>query len=207
MIAFVRGVTAARSRSGSRSNPVRLLRRHGDRHRADEPRLLGIRDPERARHEHLVARIQEGDDHVEERVLGAARDQDVRRLVVEAVVALELAADGGPQLRHAADLGVLRVALPHRLDRRVLDPLGRVEVRLTRAERDHVDAATAQLTGLRLHGERRRWGKRLQAIGQHGVAPSAADRRVTWEGTSRPVASRRSAAPCRRPTCRSWRLP
>ena len=51
------------------------------------------------------------------RVLGAARDQDVGRLVVEPVVALELAADRGTQLGHAADLGVLRVALPHRLDR------------------------------------------------------------------------------------------
>src|SRR5207302_2892565 len=45
------------------------------------------------------------------------------------------------------------------------------EVGFARAERDHVDAATAQLTRFRLHGERRRGGKRLQAIGQHGLAP------------------------------------
>src|SRR5207247_2746049 len=108
------------TRLDPRAQPLRieaeagpLLRRYGDGHRADEPRLLGIGHPERARHEHLVARIQERDDHVEERVLGAARDQDVRRLVVEAVVALELAADGGAWLRDAADLGVLRVAGPH----------------------------------------------------------------------------------------------
>ena len=144
-----------------------LERLHLDRHAAHQPRLLGIRDPVRAGHQHLVAGIEEGDDEVEERVLGADGDEDVGRLVGEAVVALELGADGRPQLGDAADLGVLRLPAPHGFDGGVLDALRGVEVRLAGAERDHVDALGTQLLGLGLHGQGRGRGKRLQPIGQH----------------------------------------
>ena len=184
-----------------------LLRRDRHGHAADEPDLLRVGHPERARHEHLVAGVQERDDHVVKRVLGAARDEDLLGGVVEALVALELGADGRAQLGDAADLRVLRLPAAHRLDRRLLDPLGRVEVGLPGAEGDHVDAPGAERLSLGLDGECRRGGKGLQAVSEHGRAPSAVSRRVTWGGTSPPTASRRSAARARRPRSRSWRPP
>jgi hypothetical protein len=87
-------------------------------------------------------------------VLGPAGDGHLVERVLQAVVALELLADRGAQLRDAADLGVLGLAVLERAHRRVLDPAGRVEVGLPGSEGDHVDALRAHGPGLGLHGER-----------------------------------------------------
>ena len=100
-------------------------------------------------------------------MLGPARNEDVRGLVVEAVVALELRTGGGAQLPNAGNLGVLRLAAAHGLDRRVLHALGCVEVRLAGAEGDHVDAAALELLGFGLDGERGGRCERGEALGEH----------------------------------------
>ena len=78
---------------------------------------------------------------VVEHLLAAGADDDLARLVVEPVLALELARDRGLEFGNAVDRGVLRgLAALDRLDRRLLDVVRRVEVRLAGAEPDHVAA-------------------------------------------------------------------
>src|SRR5262249_24801304 len=101
--------------------------------------------------------------------------------------ALELGADGRAQLWNAADLRVFRLAPPHRLERGVLDALGRVEIRLARTERDHVDAAGPQLARLGLHGEGRRRRQRLEAVGQHHLTGNFSVSRFSTTGGTMPA--------------------
>jgi hypothetical protein len=58
----------------------------------------------------LVARVDGGDQRVEDHLLAAGGDQDLLRLVLDAVVAAELLADRLPQRHRAGDVGVLRLA-------------------------------------------------------------------------------------------------
>ncbi len=143
--------------------------RHRHRHPAEQADLLRVRDPVRARDQHLVARVHQRHHDVVEGVLGPAGDGDLVGRVVEAVVALELLADRGAQLGHPAHLGVLGLPALHRADGRGLDARGGVEVGLAGSERDHVDALGAHGPRLGLHGEGRRGRKRLHPIGEHGV--------------------------------------
>jgi len=55
----------------------------------------------------------------------------LRRLVVERVLALELARDRRLEVGDAIDIGVLALAALDRPDRRALDVVGRIEIRLT----------------------------------------------------------------------------
>src|SRR5207302_11232848 len=111
------------------------------------------------------------------------------------VVALELGADGPAQLGDAPDLRVLRLAAPHGLHGGILDALRHVEIRLARPERDHVDALGAQLPGLRLHGERRGRGERLQSIGQHYLSGNFSVRRFSTTGGTIPATEVPKLAP------------
>ena len=84
---------------------------------------------------------------VVEHLLAAGADRHLGGLVGEAVLARELGADRLLQGRRAVDRGVLGVAVADRLDRRFLDVVRRVEVRLTGAEADDVAAGGLQLAG------------------------------------------------------------
>ena len=113
--------------------------------------------------------IERRHQRVEEHLLAAGADDDLRRLVVEAVLALELARDRGLQLGDAVDRGVLAVLpLADRLDRGFLDVVGRVEVGLAGAEPDDVAAGGFQRARLVGH---RDGGGRLDAcerVGEEG---------------------------------------
>src|SRR5262249_29656200 len=79
----------------------------------------------------------------------AGADDDLARLVIEAVLALELAGDRGLEFRNAVDRGVLRrLAAFDRLDRGALDVLRRVEIRLPCPQSDHVTAGGFERTRL-----------------------------------------------------------
>ena len=66
---------------------------------------------------------------------------NLARLVVEAVLPLELARYRRLELGNAVDIGVLRgAALADRADRRFLDVVGGIEIRLAGAEPDDVPA-------------------------------------------------------------------
>ena len=170
-ISFVRGVTARAERRGVEIEAGRLVRGHRRPARrpaaapapgttpstgsGSAPRRPGSRS---AMHD------------VVERVLGAAGDRDLVGRVLEPVVALELVADRGAQLGNAPDLGVLGLALLDRADRGVLDARRacRSPAR-PRRRRSRRCPARACALRLGLHGEGRRGGERLQAIGEHGL--------------------------------------
>ncbi len=107
---------------------------------AGERHHLGIADPVRRGDDHLVARIDGRHQRVVEHLLAASADDDLVRLVGQAVLARELVDDGFLELRNAADIGVLGLAGLDRVDRRQLDVGGRIEVRLAGAEADDVAA-------------------------------------------------------------------
>jgi len=89
-------------------------------------------------------------------LLAAAADGDLRRLVGKAVLALELLGDGALELGDAVDGGVFCLAALDRLDRRLLDIVGRVEVGLAGAKADDVEARRLQLARLAGNGHGRR---------------------------------------------------
>ena len=147
---------------------ARLVGRHDDRPPVEQPHLLGVAHPVGGGHEHLVARIEQHGADVVEGVLGADRDDDLRRLVVQVVVALELGADRGPQLGDTGGVRVLGPALGERPDRRRLHPLGGIEVGLAGAEGEDVDALGPHRPGPGSDGERRGRLKAPRTFGQHG---------------------------------------
>ena len=67
----------------------------------------------------LVARVQRRQQRIVDDLLAAGADRDLAGLVVEAVLALELAHDRRLELGHAVDVGVLGLAFRQRLDRRL----------------------------------------------------------------------------------------
>ena len=112
-----------------------------DRHGrpAGECHHFRIADPIGRRDHDLVARIERRHQRVVEHLLAAGADADLRGLVVEAVLTLELGDDRRLEFRDAVDIGVFRRAPAlDRLDRGRLDVVGRVEIRLAGAEPDHV---------------------------------------------------------------------
>jgi hypothetical protein len=102
----------------------------------------------------FVALLVEREGEVEQRVLRADRDRDLARLRGPSAHGGGAPADGLLQSGDAGDRGVLRDAglegLPCRLD----DERRRLEVGLTDAEREDVDALVAQLGCARIHRER-----------------------------------------------------
>ena len=73
--------------------------RHAHRLAAGEHDHVGIAHPIGRRNDHLVAGIERRHERVVEHLLAAGADDDLARLVVEAVLALELAGDRGLELR------------------------------------------------------------------------------------------------------------
>ena len=135
--------------------------RHGgddlDRGAAGEQHHVRIAHPIGRRDDHLVARIERGDQRVVQHLLAAGADDDLRRLIVERVLALELARHRGLQFGHAVNCGIFRrLALADGADRRQLDVVGGVEIRLAGAEPDDVAARRFQRTRFIRNGDGRR---------------------------------------------------
>ena len=86
-------------------------------------------------------------------MLAAATHDDLRRLVSEAVFALELVSDGLAQFRDAAGWRVFCEPGGERLGGGVLDVLRRVEIRFAGAETHNVLACGLHGLGLRVNGE------------------------------------------------------
>ena len=142
---------------------------HRHRRAAGEQHHVGIAHPVRRRDDHLVARIERRHEGVVEHLLAAGADGDLRGLVVEAVLALELARDRLLQLGEPVDRGVLRrLAALDRLDRGLLDVVGRVEIRLAGAEPDDVAARRFQRARFVRHRDRRRRLDALELVGEEG---------------------------------------
>ena len=119
-----------------------VLHRRLDDHRraAAQADHLRIGDPIGRRDDDLVAGVERGEHRVVEDLLAAGRDDRLGRLVVEAVLALELLGDRLAQGNDAGDRRVLGLAAADGGDRRLLDMVGRVEIRLAHRQADDVPA-------------------------------------------------------------------
>ena len=62
------------------TKPIRGIGVHKLGHGTDDQHLLGVAHPIRRRNNHLIARIEQSEREVEERVLGTHRDDDFVRL-------------------------------------------------------------------------------------------------------------------------------
>ena len=129
-----------------------------DDHRlgAGQQHDVGIAHPIRRRDDHLVAGVERGQQRVVQHLLAAAADGDLRRLVGQPVLALEFLGDRPLQLGDAVDGGIFRLAALDRLDRRLLDVVGRIEIGFAGAKADHVEAGGFQLARLAGDGHGRR---------------------------------------------------
>ena len=171
MIHLVFGVIAFSSASGRHLEAVSpCVVDDADRLAAGEQHHVRIAHPIGRRDDHLVAGIERRHQRVVEHLLAAGADDDLRRLVVEAVLALELARR--PRAFSSGMPSTARVlrgpAALDRLDRRLLDVVGRVEIRLAGAEPDHVAARLFERA--RLVGHRDGGGRldALQVFGEQG---------------------------------------
>ena len=112
-----------------------------DLHRltAGEGYLGGVGHEARLRHDHLVARVEQGGHRQVQRLADAYRDQDFAvRVVVDTVKRLEIGADGPAQLSRAGIGGVARLAVLEAGDAGLQDHVRRDEIRLADAEADDV---------------------------------------------------------------------
>jgi len=116
-----------------------------DRLAAGKRHHFRIAHPVRRGNDHLVARIDGRHQRIVKHLLAAGADDDLVRLVRQAVLALELGDDRRLQLGNAVDRGILGLAGLDRMDRRELDVGGRVEIRLAGAEADDVASRRFQL--------------------------------------------------------------
>ncbi len=108
-----------------------------DRHAEGHDDARRIADVARLVVEHFVAGIQQRAQGEVDRLGDADGDDDFgARIVGDAEVLLHVAADGRAQLGQAEIGGVVRAALLERIDRRLADVPGRVEIGLADAEGD-----------------------------------------------------------------------
>src|SRR5439155_9057014 len=130
-------------------------------------------DPVRRRDHDLVARAQRGDERVIELLLPAIADGDLRGLVIELVLALELAADRALQLDAPVEHRIARLAALDRGDPGLADVGRGVEIRLALRQRDDVAPGRFQLGGERGDRHRRRGLYASESVGKkiHGADP------------------------------------
>ena len=126
--------------------------RDSNRLAARQQNHVRIGDPIRGRDDHFITGIQCGEKRIVDDGLAAWCDVDLARLVGQAILAREFRADGFLQFRHAIGRRVFCLAIADRLDGRVLDIVGRIEIRLACAQTNHVMAFTFQLIGFRCNG-------------------------------------------------------
>ena len=133
-------------------------RRHCHRRGARQQHNVRVADPIGRRNDNLVARIERRHQGVEQHLLAAGADDDLGGLVVELVLALELARD--------RRLGRLTT-----LDRRnggLLDVVRRVEIRLAHPEPNHVAARRFERARHVRHRDGGRWLDALKRVREKG---------------------------------------
>ena len=170
-----------------RDRTLELLRRHleaarhagDDFHRlaAGEQHHFGIAHPIRRRDDHFIAGVQRRHERVVQHLLAAGANGDLARLVVEPVLALELLDDRVLELGDAVDVRVFRsLSAFDRLDRRLLDVVGRVKIRLAGTKADHVAAGQFERARLVRDGDGRRRLDALELLREkgHGNSESGA---------------------------------
>ena len=133
-----------------------------DRHHFRIAHPIGRRD------DHLVARVHGDEEGVVEDLLAAGGDDRVGGLVVEPVLALKFGCDRFAQRRNAEHRRILGLAALDRLDRRKLDVVGRVEIRLADRKRDHLPPLGFQIARLLRHRDGRGWLDAREDVGEEG---------------------------------------
>ena len=118
---------------------------HDHRRAAGEQGHVGIGNPVRCRDDHLVARIEGRHQGVVDDLLAAGADADLIGAIGQPVLARELADDRRLEFRRTVDRGVFGLPCLDRADRRGLDVVRRVEVRLAGAQPDHVASGRLEL--------------------------------------------------------------
>ena len=126
-----------------------------DRHAVGEQHHVRIRNPVGRGNHDFIARIDQRQDQVEDRLLRAGRHQDLTALVLEPVLAFELGDDRVLEIGGAFDRRVAREALADRFDAGVRDVRGRVEIGLAGAEADDVLAFRLELRDAAREGDGR----------------------------------------------------
>ena len=101
---------------------------------------LRITRPIWSRHEHLIARTEEGEGRVEERLLGTRPDHDPFPLNGGAGHRLQISRDRPSQFRQSRHRRIAGAPGPDAGHRRVRHPLRSIEVRLTGAQIDDIAA-------------------------------------------------------------------
>ena len=97
-------------------------------------------------------------------MLSTGRNQDLPGSVVKVILTLEFGNNGVFQAGSTADRGIFGEPLVNGGDRRILDVLRRVEIRLARAEPDDILAFCLESGRARGNGERRRGLDGLNAL-------------------------------------------
>ena len=97
-------------------------------------------------------------------MFATAGDYDLRGPVTQAVLPLEFVGDGLPQFRNSTARRVFGETVGQGLDRGFLDVLWRVEIRLARAETDHILAFRLHLFGFGVDGQGQRRRERGSAL-------------------------------------------
>ena len=143
-------------------------RRHDDRLAAVDQHHLRIADPIGRRDDDLVALVHRDEEGVVEDLLAAGADDRVRGLVIEAVLALELGRDRLAQRRNAEHGRILGLAALDRLDRRLLDVVRRIEIRLAHRKRDDLPPLGFEIARLLRHRDGRGWLNARKDVGDKG---------------------------------------
>ena len=189
--------------------------RYDNRFRAGIENAVRIGDPEGRRDDSLVARLHGRDDGIEDGLLAARRDHDLVGRVFDAVLALQLGGERGPQFQRTGNGGVLGLAAFGRRGSRLDDMGGRREIRLASREGNDIAALSPELARPLRGNDARRWLDTLKALGDlefHGVSPDLLlggahiprrGPRAQWRLSLYPWD--RDASPRPRPGCRSYR--
>ena len=153
--------------------PVLDRGRHNDRRASVDRHHLRIAHPIGRGDDDLVALVHTDQEGVVEDLFSPGGDDRVGGLVVEAVLTAELGRDRLAQGRDAEHGRVLGLAALDRLDRRLLDVVGRVEIRLADRKRDHLPPFGFEVARLLRHRDGRGWLNAREDVGEegHGLAP------------------------------------
>ncbi|CAD0217346.1 hypothetical protein AGRHK599_LOCUS4985 [Rhizobium rhizogenes] len=141
--------------------------RNENRRAAAKRHHLGIRHPVRRRDDDFIARVQRRHEGVEQDLLAAGANDRLLPGIFQTVFALELGGDRLAQLGDTGHRRVLRFAAVDRVDGGRLDIVGRIEIRLSYIEADHVPALSFKLAKLLRDNDS---GRRLytgESIGTH----------------------------------------
>ncbi len=135
----------------------RMLHRRRREHRlaAVDQDHVGIAHPIGRGDDHLVALVEGDQERIVQNLLAAGSDDGLARLVVEAVLTLELGGDRFAQRRDAQHRRIFGFPALNRGDRRLLDVVRRVEIGLADRQRDDVAALRFEVARLLRHRDRR----------------------------------------------------